>query len=54
VRIHRQPQPGEAVRCLFAARPNGSAHVDFDFVYGTLAGEVLAEIRDAEFFAYEA
>jgi NADP-dependent 3-hydroxy acid dehydrogenase YdfG len=54
VRIHRQPQPGEAVRCLFAARPNGAAHIDFDFVYGTLAGEVLAEIRDAEFFAYEA
>jgi NAD(P)-dependent dehydrogenase (short-subunit alcohol dehydrogenase family) len=53
VRIHRQPAPDEAVRCAFAARPNGAAHIDFDFVYGTLGGEVLAEIRDAEFFAYE-
>jgi hypothetical protein len=53
VRVQRQPERGEPVHCAFSARPNGTTHIDFDFVFATLDGDVLAEIRDAEFYAYE-
>jgi NAD(P)-dependent dehydrogenase (short-subunit alcohol dehydrogenase family)/acyl carrier protein len=53
LRIHRQPAPGEGIRCAFAARPKNATHVDFDFVFTSAGGEALAEILAAEFFAYE-
>jgi acyl transferase domain-containing protein/NADP-dependent 3-hydroxy acid dehydrogenase YdfG len=53
LRIHRSPMPGEAIGCTFAARPRNATHVDFDFVFTSPTGEVLAEILAAEFFAYE-
>ena len=35
-------------------RGRHQTRIDFDFVFGTETGEILAEILDAEFFAYEA
>ncbi len=54
LRILRAARPGEGVRCSFAAKPKSGSRVDFDFVFSAESGETLAEILDAEFFAYEA
>jgi NAD(P)-dependent dehydrogenase (short-subunit alcohol dehydrogenase family) len=53
VRVHRRPPRGEGLLCVFAARPRSASHIDFDFRFQTLAGECLAEIANAEFFAYQ-
>jgi hypothetical protein len=48
----RLPRPGEAILCRFVAKPVNASRTDFDFVF--LAGEeAIAEIRGAEFIAYE-
>lgn len=49
----RLPHPDETVLCRFVARPVNASRTDFDFAY--FAGEeLIAEIRGAEFIAYEA
>lgn len=49
----RAPRGGEGVICRFRAKLVNATRADFDFVF-LQGGEAIAEIRDAEFIAYEA
>ncbi len=50
--VLRDVPPSDApLRCAFRAREKGAGRADFDFVYALEDGTVVAEIRDAEFYA---
>ncbi len=48
---HVAPTTAASLRCRFMARPMSEKRIDFDFVIETMAGEVVAEMGGAEFYA---
>lgn len=49
--LRDMPPSNAPLRCAFRAREKGAGRADFDFVYALEDGTVVAEIRDAEFYA---